>query len=81
MLVDISIPAPATPGVATPYVLEVLAPFSTTAIFKLCSLEIVYVGRDLPCVNKDELVAEYHSSASPAGDLADRATLDLGKIF
>ena len=32
-------------------------------------------------MNKDELVAEYHSSASPAGDLADRATLDLGKMF
>ena len=80
VLVDISIPAPSTPGVATPYVLEVLAPFSTTAIFKLCSLEIVSVGRDLPCVNKDELVPTYHSSATPAGALADRGTLDMGKI-
>ena len=81
VLVDISIPAPSTPGVATPYVLEVLAPFLSTAIFKLCAFEIVNVGRDLPCVNKDELVATYYSRATSTSSLADRATIDLGKIF
>lgn len=80
VLVDISIPAPATVGVATPYVLEVLSPFSTTGIFKLCSFEIVSVGRDLPCLNKDKVVTRYGTQATDGSNLPDRATMDLGEI-
>ena len=78
VLLDISIPAPTTSGVASPYVLEVLAPFSTTGIFKVCSFEVVSVGRDLPCINKDDIEATFYSRATD-GTVADRATLDLSK--
>ena len=78
MTVDISIPAPVTPGVATPYVLEVLAPFNAAGIFKVCSFEIVSIGRDMPCLNKDAIKPTY-STREAGGTTADGATLDLGK--
>ena len=78
VVVAFSIPAPTTAGVATPYTLEVLAPFSTTGIFKLCSFEIISVGRDLPCVNKDEAETTYYTRGS-SGSVADRATIGPSK--
>ena len=78
--VDISIPAPATPGVATPYVLEVLAPFNAAGIFKVCSFEIVSIGRDMPCLNKDAIKPTY-STREAGGTTADGATLNLGKGY
>ena len=77
LLLEVQIPVSTT----TSYSLIVKAPFSTTAIFKVCSVEIQTIGENMPCVHKEDKKTVYSSrdltSSSPEPDMA---TLDLGGI-
>lgn len=77
LLLEAQIPVSTT----TSYSLIVKAPFSTTAIFKVCSVEIQTIGENMPCVHKEDKKTVYSSrdltSSSPEPDMA---TLDLGGI-
>lgn len=77
---DLKVPFPVTEGVASHYILEVLAPFDVTPIFSVCSFEVIYVGQDLPCIKTDDLVTEYSSRVADGSSIEpDRANIDLGK--
>ena len=80
MTFELEVPPPTTPNVATPYVLEIFAPFDGSApIFSVCSFKVISVGKDLPCLRKDDLVTEYSSRVTGVSPLdSDRAKIDLG---
>lgn len=77
LLLEVQIPDSTT----TSYSLLIKAPFSTTAIFKVCSVEIKSIGENMPCVHKEDKKTVYSSrdtvSSSPEPDMA---TLNLGGI-
>ena len=77
----LSIPAPSQTGAGSSYVFQVLAPFTTEAKFSVCSLQIVSVGKDLPCIKVEDLEPVYLSRSTDAITLPDTATLDIGMFY
>lgn len=77
LLLEVQIPDSTT----TSYSLLIKAPFTTTAIFKVCSVEIKSIGENMPCVHIEDKKTVYSSrdtvSSSPEPDMA---TLTLGGI-
>ncbi|XP_053377525.1 uncharacterized protein LOC123529018 [Mercenaria mercenaria] len=78
---EIQVPPPTTDGVASHYVLEILAPFDGTPIFSVCSFKVTSVGQDLPCLRTEDLVTEYSSRVTGSTPSeSDRAIIDLGHV-
>lgn len=63
----------------TSYSLEVKAPFSATAIFKVCSVEIQSIGENMPCIHKEDKKTVYSSRESGASE-PDTGTMNLGGV-
>ncbi|XP_061187043.1 uncharacterized protein LOC133195201 [Saccostrea echinata] len=75
LLLEVQIPQSTT----TSYTLEIKAPFSTTAVFKVCTVEIKTIGENMPCVHKEDKKTVYSSRDSGASE-PDTGTLNLGGI-
>lgn len=61
------------------YSLEVKTPFSTTAIFQLCSISILAVGDNMPCLTKDDKIPVYSSQDSQMS-IPDTGVLNIGPV-
>ncbi|KAJ8301559.1 hypothetical protein KUTeg_020546 [Tegillarca granosa] len=61
------------------YSLEVKTPFSTTAIFQLCSVSILTIGGNMPCLTKDDKIPVY-TSQDIQMSIPDTGVLNIGPV-
>ncbi|KAK3592304.1 hypothetical protein CHS0354_030640 [Potamilus streckersoni] len=76
-VVEIDITVPNT--IASQYILEVLAPVSgTDALYQVCKVSVVSVGKNMPCVDRDQ--TPVYTSRNVSGTIPDRAVINFGFV-
>ncbi|CAH1785049.1 unnamed protein product [Owenia fusiformis] len=64
------------------YILDILTPYTASqAVFKICRIDIVSNGVNVPCMPDPEVLPIYEARDDPSSATYDKATYDIGHIL